>query len=305
MRHEPPRRPAPSCRTRDAAVGIAIAVHDASACIEACLRELGDESLRIVLFDDGSRDGTREIARRVRPDIHVKEGSGDAWFGGGTAAAVDACFGLGCDYVVMLNPDTLISGEDVRRLVEYAAEHPRTIVAALVVEQGREDVIAWAGSRQVRLWPLPIYTQRYVRKRGSAVSSVGSEPYEVDEAHARAVVVSREVYEEIGTLDWKTFPHYGSDSDYSLRARARGIRIVVLPAVRARLAVDNSGMAFRSRRWSRERLREIRDYLTRQKNGDALRVLWRLHRRHLPRHAVIPSYLFNLALGVVRRAARP
>ena len=286
-------------------VGIAIAAHNAADCLPECLRWLGEEKFTIVLMDDGSQDGTAEAARSVRPETVVLRGTGDAWFGGGTAAAVDECFARGCEFVVMLNPDTLIPGADVMRLVRYAAEHPRTIAAALVVEQGREDRIAWAGSRRFRLAPLPVYTQRYVQKRGAPVTAVGSIPYEVDEAHARAVVVSREIYDEIGTLDWKAFPHYGSDSDYSLRALAHGIRIVVVPSVRARLAVDNSGMALQSRRFSRDRFREVRDYLTKQKNGDALRVLWRLNKRHLPKHAVIPSYLFNLGLGVARRLARP
>ena len=282
-------------------IGIAVAVHNSAGVIGRCLKCLGNEPFTIVLFDDGSTDGTRNIARAVKSDFYVLVGDGEAWWSGGTARAVHECFALGCDYVLMLNPDAFIKGGDVLRLVDYAREHPGSIPAGLAVEEGNEDSVAWAGSRRVKLFGLPIYTSRYIGKRGSAVAELGNRPYETDEVHGRGVIVSRFVYDRIGTLDWKLFPHYGADNDYSLRARAAGIRMVILPDVKVRLSIHQSGMAIRTRPLSFARISEVWNFLTKRKNGEHFRVLWRLHQRHIPRYAVIPSFLFNLALVVIRR----
>ena len=282
-------------------IGIAIAVHNSSEQIRECLTCLGDYNFNIVLFDDGSSDGTSYIARECNPNITILNGDGSAWWSGGTAAAVRECFRLGCEFVLMLNPDTYIEGETVLKLVDYAQKNPMQIMAALVVDNSNPDLVAWGGSRRLRIPYTPIVTSKYIVKRGSKASSVGRTPYSSDEAHGRGVLISRMVYDVIGELDYFTFPHYGGDIDYSYRALSAKIPIVILPYARARLATENSGMALRSKPWTWSRAKEVFRYLTSRKHGEALRVIWHLQRLHSPRFTVIPNYLFAISLLIFRR----
>jgi GT2 family glycosyltransferase len=201
----------------------------------------------------------------------------------------------------MLNPDVTLKAEDIFTLVGYLQEYPRSIVAPLVVEQGREDRIAWAGSCFEKLPGLPIYTSRYIAKRGQPVSTLGTDPYRVDEVHGRGVVLSRQVYDEIGMFDADVFPQYGADNDYSWRAVQHGIELMVLPSVRVSLDVENTGQSAIDDHSLGERAHQIYNYLTDQKHGDALRVWWMLMKRHVPPHAVVPSFAFNVGLNVARR----
>ncbi len=282
-------------------IGVAIATFNSSAVIRACLLSLGSTTLHVVIFDDGSTDDTVAIARSAYPSVEILHGDGSNWWAGGTRRAVEHVLAAGCDYVVMLNPDVQIDGRDIQTLVKFVENDPMVIAAPLVVDQERPDQVAWAGSKFGKLRFLPIFTSSYVQKRGSATGSLGDTPYEVDEAHGRGVVLSRALIDHIGMLDSVAFPHYGADNDYSLRARSKGVRIVVLPTIHARLEVRNSGMEHGSGALLEERLRGIHDYLFERKHGDALRVWWKLLNRHVPRYAVVPSFAFNIGLNILRR----
>lgn len=283
-------------------IGIAIATFNSAETIEFCLEPLREEGFEVVLFDDGSHDDTVARAKRICPKVHILTGDGNHWWAGGTRRAMEKCLELGCQYVLMLNPDVRMTADGIRELARYADEHPYTISAALVVQRGNESHVAWAGStfQKIAKW-VPIYTSRYIAKRGTKASDLGDTPYCSDEAHGRGVLVPRSVIDRIGLLDDATFVHYGADNDYSWRARGLDIDIVILPSVVAVLDVAQTGMKSFDRLSFSQRLKASKDYLLERKNGDALRVNWHLYRRHVPAYAVPPTFIFNLMLNLFRR----
>ncbi len=70
-------------------IGIAIATYNSGGVIERCLQDLSNERFTVVLFDDASTDQTVKLARRVCPSVRILTGDGNAWWGGGTAKAVE------------------------------------------------------------------------------------------------------------------------------------------------------------------------------------------------------------------------
>lgn len=300
-----------SCATRslrgvDGSVGVAVAVHNGADLLPRCLAPFVGSDAVVVVYDDGSTDGSAEVARAVLPGVVVLHGSGSAWWAGGTKAAADECLRRSCGYVLLLNPDVHISQNGVAELVAHVDRNPNSIAAALVVDMNDEGRIAWAGSRFVRhnAW-LPLWGGRYVARGGDPISVVGARPYEVDEVHGRGVLVPRGVWQALGGLDADCFPHYGADNDFSLRARSAGVRLFVVPSVRASVDRTRSGMAAQVRPGSWARVAAAWQYLTATKNGDALRVNWRFARRHLPWYGVVPSWLFWLAAGLRQRLLPP
>src|SRR5690554_6554021 len=153
-------------------VGVAIATHNSGAVIGDCLAGLAGAGFVVVLCDDASSDDTVAIAREVIPEIDVVCGDGTLWWAGGTRRAVERCLELGCEYVVLLNPDVVLSGSSVWRLVQIAQAFPGAIVAPVVVDRDNPEVVAWAGSRFARLRFLPVFTSRYVYRRGCHVSTL-------------------------------------------------------------------------------------------------------------------------------------
>ena len=283
-------------------LGVAIAAHNSADVIRDCLVPFQELEAEVVLFDDGSTDQTAMVATQVLPGIHVLRGDGTAWWAGGTRRAVEYCLSLGCEFVLLLNPDVRLSPEGVTELLHFGETHPGTIAAALVVTDRDGNTIAWAGSRFGSVMRNPfILVHRYIGKRGQPVDVVPKEPYRTDEVHGRGVLVPSSVFQKIGNFDDRVFPHYGADVDFSHRARKAGVPMVILPQVRARLLVENSGMSWQDKHGFLQRLRGIWLYATSTRHGDALRVNWNIAKRHLPAYAVLPTFTFTIGLNVLRR----
>ena len=282
-------------------VGIAIATHNAEEIIGRCLFNLKDKGYLVVIFDDASIDKTLDVVESIIPDATILEGDGSSWWGGGTAQAVDKCFSMGCDFVLMLNPDSIITVDGIEHLIECASKEPYLISAAIVAREDDKEKVFWGGSRRLKIPGVPIYTNKYILRSNTYISEVNTKPYDTDEVHGRGVLLSRLVYEKIGTLDWNEFPHYGADNDYSMRAKTAGIKLKIVPSAVVYLLVENSGMDLKSLPFSINRVLEIYKFLTSRKNGEYISVLWRLNRRHTPFIAILPSFVFNLAYVILRK----
>ena len=94
----------------------------------------GVDEIEVVVIDDGSSDGTKEIARAqgVRHVVSFPRTRGLAY---GFMAGLDACLRLGADIIVNTDGDHQYRGEDLENLV-------RPIV------EGTADIVV--GDRQVR-----------------------------------------------------------------------------------------------------------------------------------------------------------
>ena len=115
---------------------------------------------------------------------------------------------------------------------------------------------------------------------------------------------SKSVYKIIGTLDFKKFPHYGADNDYSMRAKSAGIKLMILPKVKICLLTENSGMKLKSKPFSFYRIKEVYNFLMKRKNGEYISVLWHLHCRHISPILIIPSFLINLIYITFRKLSQ-
>lgn len=285
----------------DNRIGIAIATHNSEKVISDCLSSLKKQNFKVVIFDDASTDKTLDISKAIIPDVIILHGDGSRWWGGGTAKAVDKCFSIGCNFVLMLNPDTTISPEDINYMVDYTSKNSHLITAGLVVRDDNKKKLYWGGSKRIKMLGVPKYLTRYIYKKNSNVSNVSRIPYETHEVHGRGVLISHSVYSMIGTLDWKEFPHYGADNDYSLRAQLAGIKLKILPKVKVSLVTENSGMKVHSKPFSRLRFFEAYNSLTKRKNGEYFIVFWRLSRRYCTWVMIIPSFLLVLIYIIFRK----
>lgn len=191
------------------------------------------EGLRweLVLVDNGSTDGTPDAVAGVRPDARVIRNGGNRGYGPaanqGMREGRGRCFAL-------LNNDARLPPGALREIVAYLDAHPDVAVAGpqLVHEDGRsqhsfdtEPSLATEllnKSLLRRLFPSSFPSRLQDRR----------EPMEVASLVGACFVVKREAVERLGRFDEEFFYLY-EETDFCRRARAAGLKVVLLPSVKA------------------------------------------------------------------------
>src|ERR1700719_5336591 len=93
--------------------------------IRDCLRSIFEgthtTNFEVIVSDNGSVDDSIEFIRKHYPAVRVVENQQNLGFARGNNAGIRATRG---EYVLILNPDTIIQDGALDRLVEFAGRHP-------------------------------------------------------------------------------------------------------------------------------------------------------------------------------------
>lgn len=206
---------------------------DTLACI-ASLERATYPSLSVVCVDNASSDGSADAVAASFPDVHVLRLDENLGFAGGMNAGIQAALAAGADHVLVLNNDMLVEPEFAEPLVS-ALDPSVGAVCAQILFADPPDRVWYAGARYR---PRRGYQGRHVRY-GEPPLPGDVPPYETERACAGAMLVPRSVLERVGLFDEALFA-YWEDVDWSLRARAAGLRLLVVPASVVRHAVSAS-----------------------------------------------------------------
>lgn len=221
------------------AIAVLLTVHDRRQETLACLARLTEQaaaaecSIRVVLVDDGSRDGTGDAVRARFPEVRVEVGSGQLYWNGGMRRAFEIAELEDPEFYLFLNDDThLLPGALAGLLRTHrelaAAGVRRCVVVGSTVdpETGTQSYGGWR--RGSRLEPARL---TLVPPADRAVPC--------DTMNGNCVLVPREVAWLVGNLD-PTFTHRMGDLDYGLRATSAGCALYVAPGF-AGACLANSG----------------------------------------------------------------
>lgn len=91
-------------------------------CISSVYRETSAIDFEIIVTDNASSDGSVAAIQEKFPSVRIIENSENGGFGKGNNAGIRATKG---EYVLILNPDTIIRSRALEKLVDYADRHPQ------------------------------------------------------------------------------------------------------------------------------------------------------------------------------------
>ena len=194
-------------------------------------------SLAIFLVDDGCTDGTGAAVKAAHPDIQVIPGTGDLFWCNGMRLAWDRAAKEDPDFYLWLNDDVQLREDAVHKLLATYAEDrgQRADVSvssqsAVLGLQSSDDLTIIVGSTcDPETGAYTYGGQRKTGKHPAKFDQVPPQdvPVECDTFHGNIVLVPRAVYGKIGNMH--PFGHAMGDTDYGLRARRAGCRVVVAP----------------------------------------------------------------------------
>ena len=195
---------------------------------------------RIIVVDNGSRDGTAQSARRRGAEV-LELGS-NAGFAAAVNRGIEASR---TPYVALLNNDVELDANWLERALEALLEDGGWFAAGKLLRHGERDVIDGtfdAVSRSGCAWRCG---------EGRPDGPVWNEPREIAAAPLTATLFRREIFERVGLLD-ERFESYLEDVDFGIRCAAAGLSGRYVPGA---VAWHRGSATFGA--WGREKVRRI------------------------------------------------
>ncbi len=204
-----------------------------AACLDAVYSECRDVSMQVIVVDNASSDKTVEIVSNRFPGVKLILPGGNLGFSKGVnygARDADA------DFVLLLNPDTVVRRHAIDVIVRFARANPQyglyggrtfrtdgsleplsclglpTLFSTLMFATGLSSLAS--GSRFLNPESLGGWKRDTVREVGVITGCF--------------LLVPTAIWKNLGGLDESYFM-YGEDVDFAIRARALGCRPVICP----------------------------------------------------------------------------
>jgi GT2 family glycosyltransferase len=201
-------------------------------CLESIYSKTASTEFEVIVSDNGSTDGSVEFIRGSYPKVHVIENGLNLRFAKANNVGIRASRG---EYVLILNPDTLIHDGTLDRMIGFADEHPA--VGAFGCRVLNAD-----GSYQVSARPFVSFKSEwivalYLRWLGRVNEWFTSDGYpgwrgttqrQVDWLSGCFILVRGDVLKSIGGFDEQFFYYY-EDMDLCRRVWQAGKPIVYVP----------------------------------------------------------------------------
>lgn len=202
-------------------------------CLTALEQALIGLDAEVLLHDNASTDDTVAVARR-HSGVDVTAGSKNLGFAAGCNSLVRRSRGRA---LLFLNPDTVISADAPRRLLEAIQRHPEAGLygARTVTPEGRTLLSSAQG--RMTLWSVFCFASglstafpgRHVTDPESLGRWDRTTEREVPMLSGGALMVRRDAWERLGGFDDRYFM-YGEDADLCERARAAGYSPRFIPS---------------------------------------------------------------------------
>lgn len=195
------------------AVTVIVVTHESAHCLDA-LDGLLSRCAHVIISDNGSADGTPELARAKWPHAEVLAHGQNLGFG---AANNRALTRVSSPLAFLLNPDCEMTEAGLGTLLE--ASEADTDLAVLAPQ-----LVSVSGKPEVNYrWPQTLW-----RSCGAAASG----PVCVGFVCGAAMLLRRSRFDDVGYFDERFFLYY-EDDDLCLRLFEARRPIVVMPDVKA------------------------------------------------------------------------
>jgi GT2 family glycosyltransferase len=90
-------------------------------CLESIFRETPNIEFEVIVSDNGSSDGSLDYIRAHFPNVQIVENRANLGFAKGNNAGIRVAQG---EYVLILNPDTVILDRALEKWIAFAERHP-------------------------------------------------------------------------------------------------------------------------------------------------------------------------------------
>jgi len=209
--------------------------------LRRCLHSISNSE--IIVVDNASTDGSVEMVRTEFPGVHLITNADNRGFPAANNQGIAIAQGR---YVLLLNPDTEVTGDALETMVAFADAHPDVgLIGPQLLNPPLHPPKSEGGKRggvqsSRRRFPtlltafcestwLEGYAPRRLLERYYVLDRPDDAVQDVDWVTGAAMMARREAIEQVGPMD-DGFFMYSEELDWCRRFREAGWRVVYLPA---------------------------------------------------------------------------
>lgn len=202
-------------------------------CLESLYKQRGKLNQQVVVVDNGSTDGSLDMISSHFPDVELIDAHENLGFACGVNLAATRA---NAEFVLLLNPDTVVLDHAVERLVSFARLHPgHGLYGGRAVRRdgSLERSSCWALPTVWSMTCFALCLTTLLR------NSRWFDPEAMPDWHRDTVrqvgivtgcflLVPQDSWQELGGFDERYFM-YGEDADLAFRAHGAGYRPIICP----------------------------------------------------------------------------
>jgi len=202
-------------------------------CLRSVYRETANVDFELILIDNASEDGSAAAIRDEFPDVRLFPLKENLGFAGANNMAAQYAHG---EYMLLLNPDTVVLDHAIDRIMDFARNNSFAGI------WGGRTVFADGSLNATSCWGKITPWSLFCRSTGisslfSRTEFLNPEEYggwlrdserAVDIVTGCFLLIRKEDWERLGGFDLE-FYMYGEEADLCLRARTIGHRPMITP----------------------------------------------------------------------------
>ncbi|MCX6271930.1 MAG: glycosyltransferase [Bacteroidetes bacterium] len=208
--------------------------------LEQCLYSVRlacqDPEAEVFVVDNNSVDGSADMVKKKFPEVRLIENQENLGFSKANNLAIQASSG---DYILLLNPDTVVEKDTFTKTVSFMEEHPEAGALGVKMIDGKGRFLP----ESKRGLPTPLvafykifgFSALFPRSRVFGRYHLGflheDQVHQVDILSGAFMMLRKEALEKTGLLD-ETFFMYGEDIDLSYRLIKAGYKNYYFPLTR-------------------------------------------------------------------------
>ncbi len=200
-----------------------------------------------VVVVDGSTDNTYEMLASEFPKVHVLKGPGNWWWTKSVNEGIKiSLLTYQPDEILFLNDDSQIAPQYIQLLVDSAeSAGDNCIIGSISVTDKEPYKVSFSGVKEMN-WFL-LKKKNYYKSFELLENIPSSGLFPTYALNGRGTLIKPSILRDLGFLNARSFPQYGSDDDLALRAWKKGYKVLISYSCRVidRTADTSKGAAYR------------------------------------------------------------
>jgi len=202
-------------------------------------------NIMIILFNDGSTDGTPEWVKNHYPEVIILNGDGSNWW----SRSVNKCTEYVlkediADYIIWWNNDIEPFDDYFEKVISLLPEiGDHTVAGSKIYVKGTN--LVWGMGGYFNKINGNKYHNAYMVEDCEKYDKITS----VDWLPGMGTIAHTSIHSKVGPIDADKFPQYHGDIDFTLSAKLANYDINVFPQLRIYNDISNTGVKLK-RSWT-------------------------------------------------------